>query len=75
MFESKICSIDETQDFTAQSKYSDAQIMNNLKQAEGCVPVIDLCGEHGISSASHCKGCSKYEGMDASLMARSTKLD
>jgi len=31
-----------------QSKYSDAQIMSILKQAEGGVPVTELCREHGM---------------------------
>jgi len=35
-----------------QSKYSDAQIMSILKQAEGGVPVSELCREHGMSNAS-----------------------
>jgi len=38
-----------------KSKYSDAQIMSILKQAEGGVPVADLCREHGMSSASFYK--------------------
>ena len=32
-----------------KSKYSDAQIMAILKQAESGVPVADLCREHGMS--------------------------
>ncbi len=33
-------------------RFSDAQVMAILKQAEGGVPVSELCREHGISSAS-----------------------
>ena len=58
-----------------KSKYSDAQIMAILKQAENGVPVPDLCREHGMSSASFYKWRSKYGGMDASLMARMKELD
>ena len=58
-----------------KSKYSDAQIMAILKQAESGVPVADLCREHGMSSASFYKWRSKYGGMDASLMARMKELD
>ena len=36
-------------------RYSDAQIMAVLKQAEGSVPVSELCREHGMSSASFYK--------------------
>ncbi len=42
-----------------KSKYSDAQIMAILKQAENGVPVSDLCREHGMSSASFYKWRSK----------------
>lgn len=38
-----------------KSKYSGAQIMAILKQAENGVPVSDLCREHGMSSASFYK--------------------
>ena len=58
-----------------KSKYSDAQIMAILKQAENGVPVADLYREHGMSSASFYKWRSKYGGMDASLMARMKELD
>ena len=58
-----------------KSKYSDAQIIAILKQAENGVPVADLCREHGMSSASFYKWRSKYGGMDASLMARMKELD
>ena len=37
-------------------RYSDAQIMAVLKQAEGGVPVSELCREHGMSSASFTNG-------------------
>jgi putative transposase len=35
-----------------KSRFSDAEIMSILRQAEGGVPVSDLCREHGMSSAS-----------------------
>jgi len=50
-------------------RYSDAQIMAVLKQAEGGVPVSELCREHGMSSASFYKWRAKFGGMDASLMS------
>ena len=56
-------------------RYSDAQIMAVLKQAEGGIPVSELCREHGMSSASFYKWRSKYGGMDASLMTRMKELD
>ena len=57
-----------------KSRFSDAQIMAILKQAENGVPVPELCREHGMSSASFYKWRSKYGGMDASLMAEMKAL-
>ena len=47
-------------------RYSDAQIMAILKQAEGGVPVSELCREHGMSSASFYKWRAKFGGMPIS---------
>lgn len=58
-----------------QSKYSEAQIMGILGQAESGVPVADLCREHGMSTASFYKWRAKYGGMDASLISRMKALD
>jgi len=44
-------------------RYSDAQIIGILKRAEGCVPVCELCREHGMSSASFYKWRAKFGGM------------
>ena len=38
-----------------QSRYSDAQIISILKQAEAGSTVPNLCREHGMSSASFYK--------------------
>jgi len=45
-----------------KSLFAEAQIMAVLRQAEGGVPVQELCGEHGISSASFYKWRAKYGG-------------
>ncbi len=50
-------------------RYSDAQIMAILKQAEGGVRVSELCREHGMISASFYKWRAKFGGMDASLIS------
>ena len=50
-------------------RYSDAQIMAILKQAEGGVPVSELCREHGMSRASFYKWRAKFGGMDASMIS------
>ena len=51
-----------------KAKFSDAQIMAILRQAENGVPISELCREHGMSSASFYKWRAKYGGMDASMM-------
>ncbi len=58
-----------------KSRFSEAQIMTILKQAEGGVPVPELCREHGMSNASFYKWRAKYGGMDASLISRMKALD
>ena len=50
------------------ARYSDAQIMGILKQAEGGTPVSELWREHGMSNASFYKWRAKFGGMDASLI-------
>ena len=50
-------------------RYSDAQIVGILKQAEGGFLVSEPCREHGMSSASFYKWRAKFGGMDASLMS------
>jgi putative transposase len=51
------------------SRYSEPQILLILRQAEGGVPVAELCREHGMSDASFYKWRAKYGGMDASMMS------
>ena len=58
-----------------KSRFSETQIMTILKQAEGGVPVPELCREHCMSNASFYKWRAKYGGMDASLISRMKALD
>lgn len=58
-----------------KSRFSETQIMSVLRQAEGGVPVPDLCREHGISTASFYKWRAKYGGMDASMMSQMKALE
>jgi putative transposase len=50
-------------------RYSDAQIMGILRQAESGVPVSELCREHGMSNASFYKWRAKFGGMYASMLS------
>ena len=51
------------------TRFSDAQIIAILKQAEGGVPVSELCREHGVSSAAFYRWRAKFGGMDASMIS------
>jgi len=44
------------------SRYTEAQILAILRQAEGGMPVAELCRAHGMSSASFYKWRAKYGG-------------
>ena len=46
------------------SRYTEAQILSILHQAEGGMPVAQLCRDHGMSNASFYKWRAKYGGMD-----------
>jgi putative transposase len=57
------------------SRYTDAQILAILPQAEGGMPVAALCREHGMSNASFYKWRAKYGGMDASLISQMKAME
>ena len=56
------------------SRFTEAQIMGVLRQAEGGLPVAELCREHGISSATFYKWKAKYGGLDVSDAKRLKSL-
>ena len=58
-----------------KSRFSEAQIMGILAQAENGFPVPDLCREHGMSHASFYKWRAKYGGMDASMISQMKTMD
>lgn len=58
-----------------KSRFTDSQILAILKQAEGSVPVPDLCREHGMSSATFYKWRSKFGGIGASMIAQLKELE
>ncbi len=57
------------------SRYTESQIMGILRQAEGGVPVSDLCREHGMSNASFYKWRAKYGGMDATMISQMKAME
>jgi putative transposase len=58
-----------------KTRYSEPQILAILHQAEGGVPVSELCREHGMSNASFYKWRAKYGGMDASMISQMKALE
>lgn len=57
------------------SRFTEAQVLGVLRQAEAGLSVPELCREHGISSATFYKWRAKYGGMDASLMSQMKALE
>ncbi len=57
------------------SRFSDAQIMAILRQAEDGIPVAELCREHGMSDASFYKWRARLGGMDASMVSRMKSME
>ena len=57
------------------SRYTEAQIIAILRQAEGGMPVSQLCREHGMSDPSFYKWRAKYGGMDASMIAQTKAIE
>jgi putative transposase len=53
-----------------ESKYSESQIVNILKEAEVGVTLEDLIRQHGFSKASFYKWKAKYSGISASNLKR-----
>ena len=58
-----------------QSKYSETQIVNILKEAEAGIPVEELSRKHGFSQSAFYKWKAKYNGMDASALKRLKALE
>ena len=56
-------------------RYSEPQILAILRQAEGGMPVAELCREHGMSNASFYKWRAKYGGMDASMISQTNVVE
>ena len=58
-----------------RKRYSEEQIIGILKEAEGGVPVKDICRKHGMSEASFYAWRQKYGGMDVSDAQRLRALE
>ena len=58
-----------------KKRFSEAQIIGFLKEAEQGVPVKELCRKHGFSDASFYLWRSKFGGMDVSDAKRLKALE
>jgi putative transposase len=58
-----------------QSKFSETQIVNILKEAEAGTPVEELSRKHGFSKSAFYKWKAKYSGMDVSALRRLKELE
>ena len=58
-----------------KSRFTDEQIIEFLKQAEGGVPVKDLCRKNGFSDATFYKWRGRLGGMEVSEARRLRELE
>ncbi len=58
-----------------KSRFTEAQIISILKEADAGMKVGELCRKHGISDATYYKWKSKYGGMEASDLKRNRELE
>jgi putative transposase len=58
-----------------KKRFTEAQIIGFLREAEAGVPVKELCRRHGFSDASFYTWRSKYGGMDVSEAKRLKELE
>jgi putative transposase len=58
-----------------QSKFTETQIFDILKEADAGRPVNEIWRKHGISSATYYKWKAKYGGLEASDVKRLRELE
>jgi putative transposase len=58
-----------------RKRYTEAQILGFLKEAESGMAVKDLCRKHGFSDASFYTWRSKYGGMELADIKRLKELE
>ena len=49
-----------------KGRFSEEQIITVLKEQQAGIPVVELCGKHGISDATFYTWRSKYGGLEVS---------
>lgn len=58
-----------------KSRFSEAQIVSILKEADAGMKVADVCRQHGVSEPTYYKWKSKYGGLEASELKRIKELE
>lgn len=58
-----------------KSRFSEAQIVSILKEADAGMKVADVCRQHGVSEPTYYKWKSKYGGLEASELKRIRELE
>lgn len=58
-----------------RKRFTEAQILGFLKEAEAGIPVKELCRKHGFSDASFYNWRSKYGGMELADIKRLKELE
>ena len=58
-----------------RKRFTEAQIINILKEAEAGIAEEELSRKHGFSKSAFYKWKAKYSGMDASALKRLKELE
>ena len=58
-----------------KKRFTEAQIVGFLREADAWIPVKDLCRKHGFSDASYYLWRSKFGGMSVSDAKRLKELE
>ncbi len=58
-----------------KSRFTEAQIIGMLKEAEAGLPIAELCRKHGISQPTYHRWKAKYGGLDVSEAQRLKELE
>lgn len=58
-----------------KSRFSEAQIVSILKEADAGMKVADVCRKHGVSEPTYYNWKSKYGGLEASELRRIKELE